>query len=217
MQRLTASSPLDLMLNLLERKQLVVDVLDNRKLPRLARKRIKPLDKVYFFEQLESSSALGFDPGRVLEIAHIATSTRSAGFLPWFTSENPVKRIAGDMWRRLQQGQSLCEAAGQYPNLFDKVAIGLVEAGEHSGSLSGTFASIRQLASRDEKIRDKLISISIYPVVVLAITAVVVYQLATGPLPQLGRVLEYFKGDLPWQSKLIIGIGRYIGAYPIVY
>ena len=107
--------------------------------------------------------------------------------------------------------------ASHYPNLFDAVAMGLVDAGEHSGSLAEAFASIRQLATRDERVRDKLISISIYPVIVLGIAAVVVYQLATGPLPQLGKVLEYFKGELPWQSKLTIEVGKFIGAYPVFY
>jgi type II secretory pathway component PulF len=121
------------------------------------------------------------------------------------------------MLKRLQQGQSLGEAASQYPNLFDKVAMGLVDAGEHSGSLAETFGSIRQLTGRDEKVRDKLISISVYPAIVLAIAAIVIYQLATGPLPQFGRVLESLKGALPLQSQLIIAAGKFIGAYPIVY
>jgi type IV pilus assembly protein PilC len=119
--------------------------------------------------------------------------------------------------RRLQQGQSLGEAASQYPNLFDKVAVGLIDAGEHSGSLAETFGSIRQLTSRDEKVRDKLISISVYPSIVLAIAAIVIYQLATGPLPQFGRVLQSLKGDLPWQSQLIIAAGEFIRASPMVY
>jgi type II secretory pathway component PulF len=208
---------MDLLLNLLERKQAVVAVLDKRKLPSMARKRIKPLDKVYFFEQLESSCSLGFDPARAMEIARITTATKTTRLLPWASPENPLKRIAGDMLTRLQQGQSLSEAASQYPNLFDKVAMGLVDAGEHSGSLAETFGSIRQLTARDEKVRDKLISISIYPVIVLAIAAIVIYQLATGPLPQFGRVLESLKSGLPWQSQLIIGAGRFIGAYPAVY
>jgi type II secretory pathway component PulF len=208
---------MDLLLNLLERKQAVVAVLDKRKLPSMARKRIKPLDKVYFFEQLESSCSLGFDPARALEIARITTAAKTTRLLPWASPENPLKRIAGDMLTRLQQGQSLSEAASQYPNLFDKVAMGLVDAGEHSGSLAETFGSIRQLTARDEKVRDKLISISIYPVIVLAIAAIVIYQLATGPLPQFGRVLESLKSGLPWQSQLIIGAGRFIGAYPAVY
>ena len=216
-QRMAATSPMDLLLNLLERKQAVVAVLDKRKLPSLARKRIKPLDKVYFFEQLESSCSLGFDPARALEIAQITTATKTTGLLPWVSSENPLKRIAGDMLKRLQQGQSLSEAAGQYPNLFDKVAMGLVDAGEHSGSLAETFGSIRQLTGRDEKVRDKLISISVYPAIVLAIAAIVIYQLATGPLPQFGRVLESLKSGLPWQSQLIIAAGKFIGAYPIAY
>jgi type II secretory pathway component PulF len=215
--RMTASSPMDLMLHLLERKQAVVDVLDNRELPALARKQIKPLDKVLFFEQLESSSSLGFDPARAMEIAHITTADKSTGFLPCFTSKNPLKQIAGDLSKRLQQGQSLSESASQYPNLFDQVAMGLVDAGEHSGSLSETFGSIRQLTTRDEKVRDKIVSVSLYPIIVLAIAAVIVYQLATGPLPQLGKVLEYFKGELPWQSKLTIEVGKFIGAYPLVY
>lgn len=216
-QRMAATSPMDLLLNLLERKQAVVAVLDKRKLAPLARKRIKPLDRVYFFEQLESSCSLGFDPARAMEIAQITTATKTTGFLPWMSSENPLKRIAGDMLKRLQQGQSLGEAASQYPNLFDKVAMGLVDAGEHSGSLAETFGSIRQLTGRDEKVRDKLISISVYPAIVLAIAAIVIYQLATGPLPQFGRVLESMKGGLPWQSQLIIATGQFIGAYPIVY
>jgi type II secretory pathway component PulF len=216
-QRMAATSPMDLLLNLLERKQAVVAVLDKRKLAPLARKRIKPLDRVYFFEQLESSCSLGFDPARAMEIAQITTATKTTGFLPWMSSENPLKRIAGDMLKRLQQGQSLGEAASQYPNLFDKVAMGLVDAGEHSGSLAETFGSIRQLTGRDEKVRDKLISITVYPAIVLAIAAIVIYQLATGPLPQFGRVLESLKGALPLQSQLIIAAGKFIGAYPIVY
>jgi type IV pilus assembly protein PilC len=217
-QRLSASSPMELMLHLLERKQAVVDVRDDRQLPPLARKRIKPLDKVLFFEQLESSASLGLDSARAMEIAHVTTEAKSsAGFLPWFRGDNPLKEITADLFRRLQQGQSLGDSASHYPNLFEAVAIGLVDAGEHSGSLAETFASVRQLATRDERVRDKLISISIYPVIVLAIAAVVVYQLATGPLPQLGKVLEYFKGELPWQSKLTIGAGKFIGAYPVFY
>jgi type II secretory pathway component PulF len=216
-QRMAAAAPMDLMLNLLERKQAVVAVLDKRKPAPFARKRIKPLDKVYFFEQLESSCSLGFDPARAMEIAQITTAAETAGIFPWINSENPLKRIAGDMLKRLQQGQSFAEAASQYPNLFDKVGIGLVDAGEHSGSLSETFGSIRQLTGRDEKIREKLISISIYPSIVLAIAAIVIYQLAAGPLPQFGRVLESLKGGLPWQSELVIGIGKFIGAYPIAY
>ena len=216
-QRMAATSPMDLLLSLLERKLAVVAVLDNRKLAPLAKKRIKPLDKVYFFEQLESSCSLGFDPARAMEIAQITTATKTAGLLPWTSPENPLKRIAGDMLTRLQQGQSLSEAASQYPNLFDKVAMGLIDAGEHSGSLAETFGSIRQLTSRDEKVRDKLISISVYPAIVLAIAAIVIYQLATGPLPQFGHVLQSLKGGLPWQSRLIIAAGEFIGASPIVY
>src|SRR5580704_3617646 len=216
-QRMVAASPMDLLLNLLQRKQAVVAVLDKRKLAPLARRRIKPLDRVYFFEQLESSCSLGFDPARAMEIAQITTATKTTGLLPWVSSENPLKRIAGDMLKRLQQGQSLGEAASQYPNLFDKVAMGLVDAGEHSGSLAETFGSIRQLTGRDEKVRDKLISISVYPAIVLAIAAIVIYQLATGPLRQFGRVLESLKGALPLQSQLIIAAGKFIGAYPIVY
>jgi type II secretory pathway component PulF len=217
-QRLSASSSMELMHHLLERKQFVVDVRDDRQLPPLARKRIKPLDKVLFFEQLESSAGLGLDSARAMGIAHATTDAKSsAGFLPWYKADNPLKEITADIFQRLQQGQSLGDSASHYPNLFDAVAMGLVDAGEHSGSLAESFASVRQLVSRDERVRDKLISISIYPVIVLGIAAVVVYQLATGPLPQLGKVLEYFRGELPWQSKLTIEVGKFIGAYPIFY
>jgi type II secretory pathway component PulF len=152
-----------------------------------------------------------------MEIAHITIADKTTGILPWVSSKNPLKQIAGDLSKRLQQGQSLSESASQYPNLFGSVPMGLVDAGEHSGSLADTFGSIRQLTTRDEKLRDKIVSVSLYPIIVLAIAAIVVYQLATGPLPQLGKVLEYFKGELPWQSKLTIEVGKFVGAYPLIY
>jgi type II secretory pathway component PulF len=215
--RMAAPSPMELMLHLLDRKHAVVDVLDSRERPALAKKRIKMLDKVLFFEQLESSSSLGFDPARAMEIAHITTAEKTTGFLPFLTLKNPLKDIAGDLSKRLHQGQSLSESASQYPNLFDSVAMGLVDAGEHSGSLADTFGSIRQLTTRDERVRDKILSLSLYPVIVLGIAAIVVYQLASGPLPQLGKVLEYFQGQLPWQSRITIEVGKFIGAYPLAY
>jgi type II secretory pathway component PulF len=216
-QRMTGNSAVDLLEQLLERRQVVVDVFDHQRLPAVAQKRINALDKVFFFEQLEASSAVGVEPARAMEIAHNIISEKSTGILPWMTRKNPLKQISGDLSRRLQQGQSLGEAASGYPNLFDKVALGLIEAGEHSGSMVETFSSIRQLASRGETVRSKIFSISIYPVIILAFAAFVVYQLATGPLPQFAKVLEYFKGELPWYSKLIVETGKVIGAYPILY
>jgi type II secretory pathway component PulF len=209
-QRLADASPMDLTLKLLERKQTVVAVLDSRKVPALAKKRNKPLDKVYFFEQLEAACSVGFDLARAMETAHISISGKTS-------SGKALKEITGEIGRKLQQGELLSSVAPRFPNLFNEVALGLIEAGEHSGSLSETFGSVRQLASRDEKLKDNLISICIYPAMFLAVAAVVVYQLATGPLPQLARVLEYLKGDLPWQSKLIVEIGKFIGTYPILY
>jgi type II secretory pathway component PulF len=205
-QRLADTSPMDLTVKLLDRKQTVVAVLDSRKLPSLAKKRIKPLDKVYFFEQLEAACSVGFDLARSMETAHISISGKTS-------SSKTLKEITGEIERNLRQGELLAGVAPRFPNLFNEVALGLIEAGEHSGSLSETFGSVRQLASRDEKLRDNLVSLCLYPAMFLAVAAVVVYQLATGPLPQLARVLEYLKGDLPWQSKLIVEIGK----YPIVY
>jgi type II secretory pathway component PulF len=170
----------------LDRKQTVVAVLDSRKLPSLAKKGIKPLDKVYFFEQLEAACSVGFDLARAMETAHISISGKTS-------SSKALKEITGEIGRNLRQGELLAGVAPRFPNLFSEVALGLIEAGEHSGSLSETFGSVRQLASRDEKLRDNLVSLCLYPAMFLAVAAVVVYQLATGPLPQLARVLEYLK------------------------
>src|ERR1700676_5147707 len=98
-QRLSASSPMELLLHLLERKQSVVDVRVVRPLPPVAKKRIKPLDKVLFFEQLESSAGLGLDSARSMGIAHATTDAKSsAGFLPWFKADNPLKEITADIF-----------------------------------------------------------------------------------------------------------------------
>src|SRR5258705_12526113 len=64
-----------------------------------------------------------------------------------------LQLVVAAMERMVASGESLTSVAMHFPNLFSQVAVGLLQAGEGSGSLDENFRSIRVLMARNEKIR----------------------------------------------------------------
>jgi type II secretory pathway component PulF len=120
------------------------------------------------------------------------------------------------MERMVAGGESLTSAAKHFPNLFSQVAIGLLEAGEGSGSLDESFRSIRVLAARSENIRHQTGMLILQPAITLLMAALTVGIMIVYIVPQFRSLLDYLGGKLPWQTEFLISISDVVGRHPFM-
>ena len=88
----------------------------------------------------------------------------------------------------LHQGQSLSQALQRYPAIFPELYVATVKASERTGDMP---ESLRRYIAFDEKLRElkkKLLSAAIYPILLLAVGALVTFFLLGFVVPRFALV-----------------------------
>lgn len=98
---------------------------------------------------------------------------------------NPrLKAILNDVKNEVEGGNTLSKALEKYPNAFDRLFIGLVNAGEVGGALEESLQRLSQFLEKDVELRRKVKSAMTYPTIIMVFATMVVLGLMTFVLPK---------------------------------
>jgi type IV pilus assembly protein PilC len=98
---------------------------------------------------------------------------------------NPkLKAILNDIRTEVEGGQTLTRALEKYPSTFDRLFVGLVNAGEVGGALEESLQRLSQFLEKDVELRRKVKSAMTYPVMIMGFAVIVVIGLMTFILPK---------------------------------
>jgi general secretion pathway protein F len=118
--------------------------------------------------------------------------------------ENPrLKSVFGKVRERVNQGSSFADAlagAGVFPDLY----VSMVRAGEAGGALETVLERLADYLESQVRLRNKVGSILIYPMVMFGFALVVVGALVTVVLPQITQLLASLNQPLPIYTRAII-------------
>lgn len=162
----------------------------------------------------EPRAASGFGQRQaVLEVTRALAALLRAG-LPLARALGAAAHVAGGSARdataavraRVERGSSLADALAGYPSLFSPLYVGLVRAGERSGDLAGAFARLAEQLERDERLRSRLLSLSVYPLILAAAGSVALGVLAFFVLPRFAELLRDTGATLPRSTALVLGV-----------
>jgi type II secretory pathway component PulF len=181
----------------------------------LAKKRISLRHKLDFAEKFEAALYLRMPIDRALlstigrsnlESAS-AAKTRSA-------SKRNLEAVVLEITRQVVAGKKFYEVAESFPNFFDPVGKGLIQAGESSGTLDANLRSWRQSLQRTDKWLHDFRMMSVYPSIVLLTAAGVVGFLTTVLVPSYKRFLAELGRELPTPTKIVVAWSDFCVTYP---
>ncbi|MDB6154519.1 MAG: hypothetical protein JWL90_2972 [Chthoniobacteraceae bacterium] len=120
---------------------------------------------------------------------------------------NPV---AGAKWKELHDmvidGISLAEAMNRSPDVFPRVYVAMVEAGEAGGFLDVVLGQVADFQAREKELRAKVTSAMMYPAVLLFLAISVLIFLMVFFIPRFKTLFEGFDAALPLVTQIIVGI-----------
>jgi len=106
-------------------------------------------------------------------------------------AQNPkLKAILNDVRAEVEGGQTLTRALEKYPNIFDRLFIGLVNAGEIGGALEESLQRLSQFLEKDVELRRKVKSAMTYPMIILVFAMIVMIGLMTFILPKFMSLFD---------------------------
>jgi len=105
---------------------------------------------------------------------------------------------------RVERGESLAAALAEHPGFFFPLYIGLVRAGERSGDLAGAFARLSDQMEREDHLRSRLLSASIYPLLLAVAGGIAVLVLLFLVIPRFVDLLQGTGARLPRSTTLLL-------------
>ncbi|HEV8499910.1 MAG TPA: type II secretion system F family protein [Gemmatimonadaceae bacterium] len=175
---------------------------------------------LFVLDVAESSEAAGarrgFRLGRrreVLEVTRALAALLPVG-MPLAQALNAASGVAsGDVKAALQEvrarverGDTLSTALAEHRKLFSPLYVGLVRAGERSGDIDAAFGRLSAQLERDEALRGKILSASIYPMLLATAGSVAVTVLLFFVLPRFVTLLEGSGAKLPRSTATLLAV-----------
>jgi type II secretory pathway component PulF len=124
---------------------------------------------------------------------------------------------AAAKWRELHDlvidGVPLADAMARSPDVFPRVYVAMVEAGEAGGFLDVVLAQIADFQAREKEMRAKVVSALMYPAVLLFLAIAVLIFLLVFFIPRFQTLFEGFDAALPALTQVIVGVSNVVRFY----
>jgi len=116
----------------------------------------------------------------------------------------------------LQAGSSISGALSKHPKLFSEFYVSMVKAGEESGKLNETFNYLADYLDRTYELVSKAKGALIYPSFVVLTFITVMILMFTMVIPKISGILVDSGQDIPFYTKIILGISNFFVSYGLV-
>lgn len=160
--------------------------------------RITVKDKIIFTRQLATLIGAGLPLSQSLRTVVDQTSNKRL--------QGIVQEIIADV----EGGKQLSVAFGKHPDVFDKIFLALVSAGEVSGTLDESLKRVAAQQEKDAAMMSKIKGAMAYPAIVLVvIMGVMIFMLVT-VVPQVAKLYSDMKQTLPILTQIMIAISSFV-------
>src|SRR5262245_43177057 len=121
-----------------------------------------------------------------------------------------------DIRERVTGGESLADALSNHPEAFNEAYINMVRAGEASGRLDEVLFRIGTYLQRQSKVRYKVVSALMYPMIMVCVGTLVVIVLMNFVVPKILRLIAAKGGDLPLPTRILQSVSNFFSSYWIL-
>jgi general secretion pathway protein F len=112
--------------------------------------------------------------------------------------------VLNKMLMQVSAGHSLSSALVEASSLFKADEVGLIKAGEQSGSLISVLEELSIMLERRLQLRGKLASALIYPAFLLALAPISLVIIATVLVPNIAPLFENSGASMPFVLRMMI-------------
>lgn len=163
---------------------------------------IRTKDKILFSRQLSTLINAG------LPLVQSLRSTANQ------TKSKPLKVVVSKVINDVEAGMAFSQALAKHPGVFGEVYIGLISAGEVSGTLDKALERLADQQEKDAEILSKVRGAMVYPIIVLLVMVGVVTFMLLAVLPQVQELYKGLPGArLPFITSALLAVSAFTGKF----
>jgi type IV pilus assembly protein PilC len=163
--------------------------------------RVRETDLVLFTRQLATMIEAGISLVQALTALYEQCDPKR---------QRNLRNIISDITTRVQGGDTFNESISKHPNVFNRLFVSMVKAGEHGGLLAEILDRLAGFLEDSARLRKKIKSAMTYPVIVLCIALGITTFLIVRVVPIFGEIFQDFGAKLPAPTQFLIDVSAFV-------
>lgn len=161
-------------------------------------KKVSMQERITFTKNLAAMLSAGLTLSRALSVINRQSSNKA------------LKAVVADLEEKVKQGSGFHEALAEHPQVFSKLFIAMTKAGEESGTLSESLATIARQMDSAYTLQKKIQGAMIYPAVIVFAVVIIGVLMMMFVVPTLSATFASLNVELPLSTRIIIGISDFM-------
>ncbi len=167
-------------------------------------KKVSPKDIVIFTRQLSTMIDAGLPLIQGLEILASQQENKT------------LKKILMDTKSDVEGGSTFADALKKHPKQFDRLFCNMIAAGEMGGILDDVLKRLADYMEKALRLKRKVKGALTYPIIVLAISALVIGVILIFVIPVFEQMFADFGGSLPVPTQMVVNLSNFVKSYFLV-
>jgi type IV pilus assembly protein PilC len=129
------------------------------------------------------------------------------------TDDKALKLVVDDVREQVESGALLSEAMARHPDVFSRLYVAMVEAGEAAGVLDVVLDRVATQIEKEQKIKRRVKGAMIYPSVVLVFATLVMVGMLMFLVPVFVKIFDQLGGQLPTLTQWVLHASNLLRGY----
>ncbi len=196
-----------------ENEQEVVTNLQNQQLIPL--KIEQQLESINLFKRqsINNKDVIDFTNGLCTLVEAQVPLDRALGLLEGITEKQVVQELIENLRRDVKEGKSLAEALQTRPEVFSRMYINMVHAGEEGGILEQLLPKLANFLTSADEAKRNIISSMIYPLILLVVGIGSVILLMVYVVPSFATLFEDMGSNIPSSAAFLLSMSDWLKTY----
>jgi type IV pilus assembly protein PilC len=134
-------------------------------------------------------------------------------FIEQNSDSSRIRAMSHSFRKEIIGGTTLGETLEKYREIFGRVYIGLVKAGEDSGELDKTLNRMLELLKKQDAVKGKVIGALVYPAIVVLLAIVAVLIMLIFVFPAFQEMFNNMGKELPPITQFCMDAGTFMKEY----
>ncbi|MDA8327239.1 MAG: type II secretion system F family protein [Nitrospiraceae bacterium] len=138
---------------------------------------------------------------------------KALGVLSGISESKAMRRTVESVLKSVKEGNSFSEALRLHPDVFPRLYVNMIRAGEAGGVLDVVLDNLNQFLEARKELKDHVSSAMIYPSILVATSGVSITFLITYVLPKFNSIFQDMGASLPYSTRLLLSASEGLRAW----
>lgn len=172
-----------------------------RQAPLFARRKVSQQQLLQFTRELGTLLSAGLPLDRSLSI------------LGSLFEGGELSQILRSLVEAVRAGKSLAVSMGEHPDVFPKIYVNMIRAGEAGGILESVLRYLTEYMENTLGLKEDIKSALIYPIILATAAGFSLIVMFVFVIPKFAMIFRDNSKAIPWITSVVIGFSQFLAQY----